>query len=241
MQYKTKIDKTISPQTSSINSHCIDSLFFIQAHNTMKMTMHRRSFHHQPHCFTKTPCDLGVCGFPKKYHRPAPPPHTPRIRASQQAQAQESSTFSVAELPVDIAASWAECSSFLTSTFEFDAEEATKILVKAFGWGSQSYWRHERSSITPSLPQLTAVVEFLSSSVGITSPTDQAALLSKFPEVLGLEVELMQGNVDKLKTAFFLKGPALTATLKRKPRALGVVVDCEGTCQGLCTRCFAHF
>jgi hypothetical protein len=68
-----------------------------------------------------------------------------------------------------------------------------------------------------------------------------AALIAKFPEVIGLDVELMEANVAKLQKAFFLKASALTGMIKRKPRALGVIVDCEGSCEGMCTRCFAHF
>lgn len=151
----------------------------------------------------------------------------------------EKATFSVADLPADTAASWSDCAARLEDLgMEPAAVETT--LIKAFGWGSQAYWRHEKEGEAPTLAQVDAVLAFLA-SLGIASEADQAALVAKFPEVLGLEVALMEGNVAKLQSAFFLKGAALTGTIKRKPRALGVIVDCEGSCQGLCTRCFAHF
>lgn len=62
-----------------------------------------------------------------------------------------------------------------------------------------------------------------------------------FPEALGLDVQLMAGNVGKLQKTFFMKGAVLQKAILRKPRVLGSVVDCEGSCQGLCTRCFAQF
>ena len=38
-----------------------------------------------------------------------------------------------------------------------------------------------------------------------------------------------------------MKGKVLANSIKRKPRALGNIIDCEGTCAGLCTRCWAQF
>ncbi len=166
----------------------------------------------------------------------------PRTRPSHRPQrcaAAEKATFSVADLPADTAAAWADCAARL-ETLGLEPAAAETALVKAFGWGSQVFWRHEKEGEAPALEQVEAVLAFLA-SIDIASEADQAALIGKFPEVLGLEVTLMEENVAKLQKAFFMKGAALTGTIKRKPRALGVIVDCEGSCQGLCTRCFAHF
>lgn len=165
-------------------------------------------------------------------------------RARQNARllrcaAAEKVTFSVADLPAAAAAPWAECASRLEG-LGLTPPQTETIMVKAFGWGSQAYWRHEKEGEAPALVQVDAVLAFLA-SLGIASEEDQAALVAKFPEVLGLEVGLMEENVAKLKSAFFLKGTALTGAIKRKPRALGVIIDCEGSCAGLCTRCFAQF
>lgn len=185
---------------------------------------------HAPHC-SYTPLKP-VFAAPRTHHwRPQ--------RPLQRCAAAEQATFSVGELPEATQTAWQECAVRLAD-LGLDAEETEKVLVKAFGWGSQAYWRKEKINETPDVDQVHEVLEFLS-SIGISSEADQIALITKFPEVLGLDVEIMQENVTKLQKAFFLKGPALTGTLKRKPRALGVIVDCEGSCQGMCTRCFAHF
>jgi hypothetical protein len=69
--------------------------------------------------------------------------------------------------------------------------------------------------------------------------------VSTFPEALGLRVELMQENVQVLKDKWYMKGNVLTNTLKRKPKVLGNIIDCttqgEGSCAGMCTRCWAQF
>ena len=143
------------------------------------------------------------------------------------------------DLPEDIASSWIECSDRLIS-LGLQPDVAEKTIAKAYGWGGQGYWRHAKAKETPTVERVEAVLEFLSAQ-GLTAQEDQVAMILKFPEVLGLELIVMEGNVEKLKKSFFLKGPALIGVLKRKPRVLGTVVDCEGTCQGYCTRCFANF
>ena len=65
--------------------------------------------------------------------------------------------------------------------------------------------------------------------------------MQAFPEVLGLDVSLMQSNVDKLTTTWHMKGAVLQRAILRKPRVLGSIVDCKGDCLGLCSRCFAQF
>lgn len=92
----------------------------------------------------------------------------------------------------------------------------------------------------PSLQSIQAAIEFLN-TLGIEKSEDHASLIVKFPEVLALDVSLMNDNVSQLKSRFFLKGTALANAIKRKPRVLGAVVDCEGNCAGYCTRCFAQF
>jgi hypothetical protein len=146
----------------------------------------------------------------------------------------------VEELPAETAEAWKQCTSELNSLLKFDAQQADTVITKAFGWGSQGYWRQEKVAATPTVAQIEAALALLV-SIGIESPQDQAAIVKKFPEVLGLDVELMQENVVKLQNAYFLKGKALAAAVKRKPRVLGSTVDCEGSCQGFCTRCFAQF
>jgi hypothetical protein len=117
--------------------------------------------------------------------------------------------------------------------------QADGLVGRAFGLGSQAYWRGERREV-PSLDKVDAALAFLA-GLGVDAPADQAAAILKFPELLAIDQALMEGNVGKLQKNFFMKGKALAAAIKRKPRVLGATVDCEGTCAGECTRCFAQF
>jgi hypothetical protein len=157
----------------------------------------------------------------------------------QRCSAAPQTAFSVSDLPPETAAAWQEVATRL-ETLGLTPPQAEKCMIKAFGWDSQGYWRHEKTKETPQADQLDDVLTFLV-TIGIGTEEEQAELIAKFPEVIGLDVELMEANVAKLQKAFFLKSTALTGMIKRKPRALGVIVDCEGSCEGMCTRCFAHF
>ena len=164
---------------------------------------------------------------------------TPQRGCLQRCSAAPQSTFSVDELAPETAAAWREVATRLES-LGLTPPQAEKCMIKAFGWDSQGYWRHEKNKEIPQTDKIDDILNFLI-TIGISTEEEQAELIAKFPEVIGLDVELMEANVEKLQKAFFLKATALTGMIKRKPRALGVIVDCEGSCEGMCTRCFAHF
>lgn len=145
----------------------------------------------------------------------------------------------VANLSQDVKASWDECTALLM-TIGFEHEDSNTVLVKAFGWGGQQYWRQEKVQEVPSVDQITGVLQVLD-EFSVVSMADKATIIGKFPEVLGLPVDLIQSNFQKLQTQYFLKGPSLVAAVKRKPRVLGSIVDCQGSCEGYCTRCFVQF
>ena len=142
-------------------------------------------------------------------------------------------------LPEEAQQCWRECSARVQA-LGVDADKVDALVARAFGFGSQAYWRNELASEAPSLAAVDAALEFLE-GLGIGAPADQAALIVKFPEVLRVDRELMGGNVAKLQTSFFMKGPALAKAVQRKPRVLGATTDCAGDCAGDCTRCFAQF
>lgn len=157
---------------------------------------------------------------------------TPRCSAS-------AAIASVDELSEDEKRRWRECTAELMA-IGLDEEEAERSISKAFGWSGQAYWRSEKVNQVPEQDQIGAVLAFLC-SLGIEDSSNQASMIKKFPELLGLDIKLMQSNVEKLRSAYFLKGKALSNSVQRKPRVLGSTVDCEGSCQGYCTRCFAQF
>lgn len=70
---------------------------------------------------------------------------------------------------------------------------------------------------------------------------DLKSAISKFPEVLGLPVDKrMKANVSKIENEYKIKGATLSNIFKRKPQVLGFNFDCEGDCQGNCSRCWMH-
>lgn len=92
----------------------------------------------------------------------------------------------------------------------------------------------------PSAAQVLGVLQVLE-EFSIVSTEDKATIIGKFPELLGLPLDLIRSNFEKLQKQYFLKGPSLVAAVKRKPRVLGSIVDCQGSCEGFCTRCFVQF
>ncbi|KAI3429720.1 hypothetical protein D9Q98_010036 [Chlorella vulgaris] len=135
---------------------------------------------------------------------------------------------------------WVACSELVQQRCGLDADAADAALLKAFGWKGQGFWRQERVKQVPCQEQVTAVLDYLA-SLGISDAHDLGPLLTAFPEALGLHVQLMEENVSVLREKWYMKGNVLLNSIKRKPRALGNNIDCEGTCAGLCTRCWAQF
>jgi hypothetical protein len=135
---------------------------------------------------------------------------------------------------------WFSCCARLMD-IGMSSEDASKAMIRGFGWGSQAYWRQELVEAKPSLARVEHVLEYLGSRLGLEKDSDKVEVIKKFPEVLHVEESLMEENVTKLETSFFLKGKALGMSLKRKPRVLGATTDCQGDCAGDCTRCFAQF
>ncbi|EFN60127.1 hypothetical protein CHLNCDRAFT_133495 [Chlorella variabilis] len=135
---------------------------------------------------------------------------------------------------------WAACSEVVQQRCGLEAAAAESALLKAFGWKGQGFWRQERVKQCACQEQVAAALDFLS-QLGIAEPADLGGLVSSFPEVLGLRVDVMEENVGILRNKWFLKGNVLINTIKRKPRVLGNLIDCEGNCAGMCTRCWAQF
>lgn len=166
-------------------------------------------------------------------------PSKHRLRLPPRNAAPQAITQIPEQLCEEAALEWKACATRLED-LGLEPEKAHVALGKAFGWSGQAFWRQERVEDAPDFDQIASALEFLA-TLGINSDADVAAVIQKCPEVLGLDVALMQANVEKLKKAYFLKGTALAGAIKRKPRVLGSTVDCQGNCAGECTRCFAQF
>eukprot|EP00798_Chlamydomonas_sp_ICE-L_P013546 gene13546-19416_t len=133
---------------------------------------------------------------------------------------------------------WEKCLVALEG-LDLPHEEAERILAKGFGWLGQGYWRSEKVNEPPTLEHVTAKLAYLQDDLGIQG-ADLISVLKKFPETLGLSLEdLLKPNMQRLEKEWFMKGAILTKALIRKPQTMGLSVDCEGTCQGLCSKCWA--
>ena len=146
------------------------------------------------------------------------------------------------QLPPEGQEQWLACRQLLQQELGLEGSAADRVLTQSCGWQGQGYWRRQRVKETPDAQALSARLDYLR-GLGLSSQ-DLAAALAEQPELAGLEVELMQKNVAYLQQRFFIKGRHLAAALRRKPRMLGILIDCseeqEGSCQGLCTRCWAQ-
>jgi len=125
------------------------------------------------------------------------------------------------------------------------AEEADKALRKAHGWGGfQAYWRRSKEDEDPLEEQLVRTLAYLRTLLEPAPDVEGAlrALVTTFPECLGLGVEVMAENVAVLAKQYGIReGATLAGVLSRKPQVLGNTLDCSGDCAGECNRCWARF
>ncbi|GAB4822581.1 hypothetical protein N2152v2_009627 [Parachlorella kessleri] len=134
---------------------------------------------------------------------------------------------------------WQRSRAALEQRLGLAPDMADSVLSDAFGWGSQVYWRQQKVQQPPSEEQVRQVLDFLG-GLGIAE-AELPKMVQAFPQVLGCEVSLLQGNVDTLQKRWFLRGRGLVSMLERKPQVLGTAVDCEGSCMAECNRCWARF
>ncbi|KAK9816482.1 hypothetical protein WJX72_000822 [[Myrmecia] bisecta] len=123
----------------------------------------------------------------------------------------------------------------------FDAEEAEKMMVKAFGWGSQVYWRKSKVEEVPQLDKVQATLDYIK-ALGVPDDAKLAKVVKSFPEVLGCGVEdQLKQSVAVLEKQWKMKGPVIANAVQRQPKILGYNFDCEGDCAGECNRCWVRF
>lgn len=137
---------------------------------------------------------------------------------------------------------WEAARARLAAGGDWEPEEADAVLERAFGWGaaSQRYWRQTREEQPPCPETVGAVLEFLDSLEGMDSAAMQK-VVEKFPEVVGLPVEILRNSVVQLEKSFFMKGKVITKTVIRRPDLLGMDFDCLGDCKGQCHKCWVRF
>lgn len=136
-------------------------------------------------------------------------------------------------------AGWQASRVLLETRVGLAKTEADFVISEAFGWGSQAYWRQQKVKHPPNVEQVEQVLDLLC-RLGIAE-SELGKVVGSFPQVLGCKLDLLENNVDLLRTKWFLKGRVLAGTIVRKPAVLGSTVDCEGSCIAECNRCWARF
>lgn len=120
-------------------------------------------------------------------------------------------------------------------------DKADKLVGRAFGWGTQKFWRGRVKQEPPSLDAVRTSLSFLSDEVAVDD-SHVPAVLRNFPEVLALSVSRMKENVDFIQRTYpVLKGDKLTKAILENPAVLGFDFDCEGDCKSECARCWVQF
>lgn len=137
---------------------------------------------------------------------------------------------------------WKQVSTLLQElNTALSSKDADKLVARAFGWGSQRFWRGDVKEEAPSLTQVRESVEFLREVVGLDD-TNVGLVVKKFPEVLRLTMERMRENVGFVQKNYpHIKGAVLANSVKETPAVLGFDFDCEGDCKSECARCWVQF
>lgn len=137
---------------------------------------------------------------------------------------------------------WSQVRSLLQSIDSaLQGPDADKLVARAFGWGTQKFWRGDVKHEPPSMQQAEEAIEFLRTGIELDDASI-AVILKSFPEVVRLSTTRMRHNVDQIQRNYpNIKGKLLVNTIKGTPAVLGFDYDCEGDCQSECARCWVQF
>lgn len=137
---------------------------------------------------------------------------------------------------------WKEVSDLVrTVNSSLKPDDADRLVGRAFGWGTQKFWRGDVKCEAPSLEQARGSLVFLRETVGLDE-ISMGIVVKKFPEVLRLSLEKMTSNVDQIQRNFpNIKGKMLANSIRDSPSVLGYDFDCEGDCKSECARCWVQF
>lgn len=124
----------------------------------------------------------------------------------------------------------------LVEELGFSAEDATDVLAQSFGWSYSDFWGEEKEATVPDPESVSASLSLMK-SLGV----DMAALVKKFPEVMGLSEGEIQYSLGTLDGTWGIAGKNLKNVLMRNPQVLGFNFDCGGDCAGQCSRCWVRF
>lgn len=139
---------------------------------------------------------------------------------------------------------WSAVASLLQSLSPEMTETAADTAVRrAFGWGTQKWWRGDVVREPPSVTPVLASLAFLRDELGLSDDEIAGRMLKRFPEIVRLPVERMRANVELMRTTYpvMRKETVLRVTVVEQPNALGFDVDCGGDCKSECAHCWVRF
>ena len=140
---------------------------------------------------------------------------------------------------------WESCRSILVGELGMDEDKADKTMIRAFGWGGQTYWRNEKVEEVPEVEDVEGRIAYLL-EIGIEQADLAEKVLGKVPEVLGCDVETrLKVNVAHIQKTCFMKPNTKNFRnyINRVPQVLGNNLDCAAqglNCAGECNRCWAR-
>lgn len=119
-------------------------------------------------------------------------------------------------------------------------DDADESLTCSFGWsGQHAYWRGKRHRAGVDEAELNHVASHLAATLGLTR-AEIARVAASFPYVFGLSTDAIDCNLRRVTERYKMEGQDLVAAVMQRPEVLGVLVDCEGDCVGMCSRCFCQ-
>lgn len=84
---------------------------------------------------------------------------------------------------------------FAAEGVEMSDDEAEEIAMRAFGWKlPKKYWKGSRERQPPDAAAVETNIVFLKDQVGLSGP-DFAKVVRQFPEVVGIDVGLLESNM----------------------------------------------
>jgi len=123
-----------------------------------------------------------------------------------------------------------------------ESDQAQDIVSRAFGWGSQAYWRKEKVNEVPEPVEMEECLAYIKEMMG-DKDSDVGKVVTGFPEVIALGVDDgppgLKYAVEFIESEWYMDAKARRMTTARKPKILGCRVDCRGNCAGMCHWCWA--
>ena len=123
----------------------------------------------------------------------------------------------------------------LVSELGMDEAQADTCMVRAFGWGAQSYWRESKVEEIPTFEDVEARLDFL---VEIGVPEDKLKdLLAKVPEIIGCDLALLRSSwsTSRRTTSSNAKRGTSPTTCCGRRRRSGTTWTARGRASGSAT------